>query len=91
MHHKIPVIYADANYEGVAVRFRQQINENAKMLCWHHVIPEMNHNELVGWAGGTEEHAVLFIHTGDVHPQNEKRFVFLFWRGERVGFHAWEF
>ena len=31
--NKIPVIYADANYEGVAVRFRQQINENSKMLC----------------------------------------------------------
>ena len=44
LFNKIPVIYIDANYEGVAVRFRQQINENAKMLCWHHVIPEMNHN-----------------------------------------------
>ena len=31
-------------------RFRQQINENSKMLCWHHVIPEMNHNEILGWA-----------------------------------------
>jgi len=45
LFNKIPVIYADANSEGVAVRFRQQINENSKMLCWHHVIPEMNHNE----------------------------------------------
>ena len=36
-------------FEGVAVRFRQQINENSKMLCWHHVVPEMNHNELLGW------------------------------------------
>src|SRR5690606_24788271 len=43
---KIPVIYSDASFEGVSVRFRQQINENSKMLCWHHVIPEMNHNEL---------------------------------------------
>ncbi|NIR12624.1 MAG: bifunctional phosphoglucose/phosphomannose isomerase, partial [Desulfobacterales bacterium] len=43
LHNKIPIIYADASSEGVAIRFRQQINENAKMLCWHHVIPEMNH------------------------------------------------
>ena len=49
LYKKIPVIYAESSYEGVAVRFRQQINENSKMLCWHHVVPEMNHNELVGW------------------------------------------
>lgn len=43
------VIYAEDAMEPLAVRWRQQINENAKTLCWHHVIPEMNHNELVGW------------------------------------------
>ncbi|MBL4623763.1 MAG: hypothetical protein JKY42_01270, partial [Flavobacteriales bacterium] len=42
----IPVIYTEESFEGVGIRFRQQINENSKMLCWHHVIPEMNHNEL---------------------------------------------
>jgi glucose/mannose-6-phosphate isomerase len=55
---KTPVIYCEARYEGVAVRFRQQINENSKMLCWHHVLPEMNHNELVGW---TEPHDDIFV------------------------------
>ena len=38
----------------MSIRFRQQLNENSKELCWHHVIPEMNHNELVGWAGGAK-------------------------------------
>lgn len=56
-----PVIYADAHNEGVAIRFRQQINENSKLLCWHHILPEMNHNELVGWASGNEKLAVLFL------------------------------
>ena len=51
LNEKIPVIYAVDGYNGVATRFRQQINENSKMLCWHHILPEMNHNELVGWAG----------------------------------------
>jgi glucose/mannose-6-phosphate isomerase len=55
---KMPVIYSDASMEAVAIRFRQQINENAKMLCWHHVLPEMNHNELVGW---TEKHQDIFV------------------------------
>jgi len=49
INKKIPVIYSAANMEAVSVRFRQQLNENSKVLCWHHVIPEMNHNELVGW------------------------------------------
>ena len=47
--NKITVIYSLGTCEGAVVRFRQQINENSKMLCWHHVFPEMNHNELVGW------------------------------------------
>lgn len=58
---KIPVIYATTYYEGVAIRFRQQLNENAKILCWHHIIPEMNHNELVGWTEKNEQLAVLIF------------------------------
>ena len=71
--NKIPVIYADANYEGVAIRFRQQINENAKMLCWHHVIPEMNHNELVGWTSKNENLAVIIFRNDDDYFRTQKR------------------
>lgn len=67
---KTPVIYCTTPYEGVAVRLRQQLNENSKILCWHHVIPEMNHNELVGWAGGNEEIAVLFLHDTEDYERN---------------------
>lgn len=58
---KTPVIYAADNIEAVAIRWRQQINENAKMLCWHHVVPEMNHNELVGWRNNRPEVAVVWL------------------------------
>ncbi len=61
LHKKIPVIYSQANYEAVCVRFRQQINENSKMLCWHHALPEMNHNELVGWTQPNDKLAVVFF------------------------------
>ena len=71
--NKIPVIYADANYEGVAVRFRQQINENSKKLCWHHVIPEMNHNELVGWTEKNEDLAVVIFRNEDDYYRTQKR------------------
>ncbi len=46
---KIPVLYSSDLFEPAAIRWRQQINENSKQLCWHHTVPEMNHNELVGW------------------------------------------
>jgi len=69
----LPVIYAPSNLEGVAIRMRQQINENAKMLCWHHVLPEMNHNELVGWADNHDNIAVVFLYSDLDHPKVEIR------------------
>lgn len=34
---------------GVATRWRQQFNENAKVLAHCAAVPEHNHNEIVGW------------------------------------------
>jgi len=67
-------VYAGAHYEGITIRAKQQFNENSKELCWQHVIPEMNHNELVGWGGGDNRYACLFIQTGDLSMRNQKRF-----------------
>lgn len=71
--NKIPVIYATTSHEGIAIRWRQQINENAKMLCWHHVVPEMNHNELVGWRNENNNLAVLYLLFNDEYSRNLKR------------------
>lgn len=73
LYKKIPVIYSDAWFEGVSIRFRQQINENSKMLCWHHVIPEMNHNELVGWTEKNENLAVIIFRNEDDYFRTQKR------------------
>ncbi|MFZ5552636.1 MAG: bifunctional phosphoglucose/phosphomannose isomerase [Bacteroidota bacterium] len=70
---KLPVIYATTGNEGIAIRFRQQLNENSKMLCWHHVVPEMNHNELVGWRNKNENLAVIFLRHEDEFERNVKR------------------
>lgn len=69
----MPIIYCAAGYDGVATRFRQQLNENSKMLCWHHVIPEMNHNELVGWAGGNDNMSVIILRNEDDSIKNQQR------------------
>lgn len=70
---KTPIIYTTTYFEGVAIRFRQQLNENAKILCGHHVIPEMNHNELVGWASGSERVSVIILRDKDEYSRNNVR------------------
>jgi len=73
LYGKVGVMYGETKYEGVIVRAKQQFNENAKFLLWHNVIPEMNHNELVGWGGGDERFATVFFNAPDLHPRNARR------------------
>jgi glucose/mannose-6-phosphate isomerase len=73
LNNKIPVIYTLGNTEAVAIRFRQQVNENAKMLCWHHVLPEMNHNELVGWTEENKDLAVVVFRYSSDYYRTVKR------------------
>ena len=93
---KLPIIYASGRMEGMAVRFRQQLNENSKMLCWHAVIPEMNHNELVGWRDNAQDKALVILRTPsdpervayrmdinkDVYKQYNPRIIELFAEGD---------
>ena len=73
MFGQTPVIYVAQGFEGVAVRFRQQINENSKMLCWHHVVPEMNHNELLGWRTNVNNLAVVYFRNKIDYERNQIR------------------
>ena len=73
IYGKTPIIYSTDRIESISVRLRQQINENAKQLCWHHVIPEMNHNELVGWKDRREDLAVIYLRNKDDYRRNALR------------------
>ncbi len=73
IYTKLPIIYTLGNTEGVAIRFRQQLNENSKMLCWHHVLPEMNHNELVGWTEKNDNLAVVIFRYENDYYRTLKR------------------
>ena len=47
---KLPVIYsADEKLDAVNLRWRGQIQENAKNAAFGNFLPEMNHNEINGW------------------------------------------
>jgi glucose/mannose-6-phosphate isomerase len=71
--NRTPVIYTADHNEAVAIRWRQQINENSKLLCWHHVLPEMNHNELVGWRDQRDDLAVLWLRNKDDYQRTAIR------------------
>ena len=73
LNGKTPIIYTTTYWEGTAIRFRQQLNENAKILCGHHVIPEMNHNELVGWPSGSDRISVVILRDKDEYERNNVR------------------
>lgn len=73
-HQKQVYVYSANQHEGASIRLKQQFNENAKQLCGHHVIPEMNHNELVGWEGGNDACAVVFINGQKMNERIKLRF-----------------
>ena len=47
---RTPIIYGTPTYAPVAKRWQTEFNEYAKVLAWSSVVPEADHNELVGWA-----------------------------------------
>lgn len=73
MHGKFPVVYATDKMAAVALRLRQQLNENSKILALHHVFPEMNHNELVGWREQVGDYAVLVFRSKGDLERNQMR------------------
>lgn len=46
LYGKIPVIYANSGFYSVALRWKQQINEDSKRLAIANAFPEINHNEI---------------------------------------------
>ncbi len=46
---KIPVIYTSNRLQSIALRWKGQFSENAKVIAFRGLLPEMNHNEICGW------------------------------------------
>lgn len=50
LYGSVPLIYGDGGISGVAAyRWKTQINENSKQPAYYHFLPELDHNEIVGW------------------------------------------
>jgi glucose/mannose-6-phosphate isomerase len=74
---KIPVLYSSTDLlDIVNLRWRGQFNENAKTLAFGNYLPEMNHNEIVGWQENPEilkQFALLFFKDEKDQPRIMKR------------------
>lgn len=74
---KIPIIYGSQDrLEAVAARWRAQICENAKQLAYFGALPEMNHNEIVGWKhprASLRRLAPIFLRDREDHPRIQPR------------------
>lgn len=79
LHKKPVLVFGSAdNTDAVAVRWKCQLAENSKVFGFASTIPEMNHNEIVGWEllkENLKKYAVLFLRTQDDLPQVKKRFL----------------
>ena len=70
-------IYCGSERLGpVATRLRNQLNENAKLLGHSAVVPELNHNEIVGWERRGplgDRAAVLLLRDAEDPPEVQSR------------------
>lgn len=73
---KVIIAYAEDKYESTVLRLKQQINENSKMHCWHNVLPELNHNELVGWRKPVDNIALIVFRADDENKRVSHRIEF---------------
>ena len=77
IYKTIPVIYGETDAAGtLAVRFKGQLNENAKMLAYCNELPEMNHNEIVGFKNNQDilNHiSIIWLKDEKDHPRTAVR------------------
>jgi glucose/mannose-6-phosphate isomerase len=75
LHGTIPQIAGAGMTAPIAYRWKTQFNENAKMPAFAAELPELNHNELVGWEGAAAlgKFSAVFLDDSDLHPRVRQR------------------
>jgi glucose/mannose-6-phosphate isomerase len=73
---RVPVIWGASGIGAVAAaRWKTEVNENAKVPAFSAELPELDHNEVVGWsAGAGDGFAVIALRHGGEHPDVAARF-----------------
>ncbi len=70
-----PVVAGAGLTSPIAYRWKTQINENAKQPSFAGELPELDHNEIVGWEGAAElgRFSAVFLDDSDAHPRVKER------------------
>ena len=74
IHRTMPIIVTEEDLSSIGFRLKCQLNENSKMLSYNITIPEMNHNEIIGWENNNFDKSffsMIWIHIG--WPKNVER------------------
>jgi glucose/mannose-6-phosphate isomerase len=75
IHGSVPLLYGCGLTTPVAYRWKCQVNENAKLPAFDHSIPELDHNEIVGWTGAEAgAFSAVLLEDKDQHPRERQRF-----------------
>ena len=73
-HSTFPVIISEEDLSSIGYRLKCQLNENSKMLSYNVTLPEMNHNDIVGWENKLIDKSFFSLVWIDITwPQNVKR------------------
>ena len=73
-HSTFPVIITEEDLSSIGYRLKCQLNENSKMLSYNVTLPEMNHNDIVGWENKLIDKSFFSMIWIDITwPQNVKR------------------
>ena len=77
IHTKIPIIYGESEWTSIiALRYKGQFCENAKMPAYLNELPELNHNEIVGWEKNDhlfKDMVLLWLKDDDDHTRVKYR------------------
>jgi glucose/mannose-6-phosphate isomerase len=75
LHGTIPVFTGMGLTTPVAYRWKCQVNENAQSPAFWSELPEMDHNEIVGWgaAAGVGPLSLVLLEDCDAHPRLVRR------------------
>ncbi|MCZ7382862.1 MAG: hypothetical protein O8C64_14990 [Candidatus Methanoperedens sp.] len=46
---RTPILYIEPPFESLGPRSAKNLNENAQMLAFYNYLPEIRHNEMMGW------------------------------------------
>jgi glucose/mannose-6-phosphate isomerase len=65
LHGTIPVVAGAGLLAPVAYRWKCQVNENAELPAFSSELPELDHNEIVGWDAADGRLAAVFLEEPD--------------------------